>query len=181
MRGLLARAVRACAALLDRDPTGEPAQPMNGFAAHRGAILSDLAEAERLAGVATFEAVRSASGLAASVRHAVANAIHLAQLRTGYHDAAPEDIVAAELERAVVGLLRRAADHLDGDTGDGGDRRDTGDTNRTVSAADSRLRDVANEQLARQLQPAIDDQATRFRIACRATMAATRALLGAVD
>jgi len=175
MRGLLARAVRASAALLDRDPAGEPAQPMNGFAAHRGAILSDLAEAERLAGVATFETVRSASGLAASVRHAVANAIHLAQLRTGYHDAAPDDIVAAEAERTIIGLLRQAADSLDGD-GDG-----IGRISDSGKAAHIHLHQAAHEQLALDLAPAAGNEAARLHVACRATMAATRALLDAVD
>ncbi|RFP15818.1 MULTISPECIES: FUSC family protein [unclassified Duganella] len=104
MHALLARAVCAGAALLERDPD-TPLAPSE-FAEYRGAILRDLADAERLAGMAAFETIRSARELVASTRRALGNGLHLALLDTAASDATPSRLGHAR-------LLRQAAGHLD--------------------------------------------------------------------
>jgi uncharacterized membrane protein YccC len=79
LRDALARALRGAAALL-----AEPEGPVDDVAQRRGAVLQDLAEGERMAGVAAFEPAAgfaNAEALAAATRRAVNAALRPAQDR----------------------------------------------------------------------------------------------------
>jgi multidrug resistance protein MdtO len=104
MRTVLAQAVRASAALLQRTSAIDLA-PME-FAERRGAILQDLADAERLARMAAFEEVGPEAELAASTRRAVICALQMAQ--PGMMD----DAATTQLRRAVTIMLGHASDRL---------------------------------------------------------------------
>src|SRR5471030_668394 len=165
LRMLLARAVRASAALLERDAApvlaadradaAAAAAAAADFAARRSAILADLADAERLAGVAAFETAfappHAAAQLAAAARRATVGVLHLARL-----DAPPADDGAAQLEHTIAGMLRQAADGL---ARDGRAAGDAGGAANTANAAFARL--VAHEQLELNLQPRPGDAAAR--------------------
>lgn len=89
VNALLARATEASAALLQ--DAAHQAQSSTEFAARRRAILSDLDEAAKLAGVAAFEAEAAAPGpeLVAAARRAALHSLHLAQLAQLAQQAAP--------------------------------------------------------------------------------------------
>ncbi len=152
MRSLLARAVRSNATLLERnlDCNLVPTQ----FAECRSAILLDLADAEYLTGLATFEAIQSGQALLALTQRTVYYGLHLARL-----DMANGDAVPTQMRRAIADFLRHAADRLD----EGGDA------------------DLSYARLEIDVPPILDNDTELFYTTAREAVAATSALLDAIE
>jgi multidrug resistance protein MdtO len=105
VRAHLLAALRSSASMIQ-----QPAPTASTFAACRHAALTDIANAERIAGLAAFEGAGLTQELVAAVRLAASRGLYFAQLNNSQSD---DPAALDPLSSQVAGMLREAVDALE--------------------------------------------------------------------